>query len=189
MEKLPVYILAGGSSSRFGSDKALADIDGAPLILRVAASLEPVATRLTVVADVADKYQDLGLVTISDLQAGLGPLGGIQTALHHDDSAGWILCAACDRIGIRREWLQRLFDARRAGRGVVAFRGQKWQPLPALYHASVTTATDESIACGNLTPWQLIQRVHPLALPLPREWAKAMDINDLETFRRWSGRG
>ena len=67
MDTLPVYILAGGKSSRLGRDKAMVEIGGEPLLVRVIRSLEPVAASVTVVADRLGKYRNLGIETIADL--------------------------------------------------------------------------------------------------------------------------
>ncbi len=81
MERVPVCILSGGRSSRFGSDKARALLRFVPLIVHVVRTAESVASRVTVVADTADKYAGLGLKTIVDLTPGLGPIGGLNTVL------------------------------------------------------------------------------------------------------------
>ncbi len=77
------YVLAGGKSRRFGSDKARAMLAGQPLLLHVARQLEPVCSCVWVVAQRAGQYDDLGLPTLGDLALGLGPLAGLQTALSH----------------------------------------------------------------------------------------------------------
>jgi molybdopterin-guanine dinucleotide biosynthesis protein A len=82
------YILAGGKSRRFGSDKALAMVEGRPLIARLADRVRPHVARVTVVAERVDKYAHLGLRTIGDVVAGLGPLGGLRTALEDMEGAG-----------------------------------------------------------------------------------------------------
>lgn len=184
MDTLPVYILAGGKSSRFGCDKALVDIGGESLLVRVIRSLEPVAASVTVVADRRGKYRDLGIETIADLQPDLGPLGGLQAALSHHGRDGWLLCASCDRIGIRPEWLQALFLGRRAGAQAVAFRGEIWQPLPALYHASILDEVNAAVRAKKLTPWVFLEQVQTVALELPDDWEISQDINDLETLAR-----
>src|SRR5262245_52966476 len=104
MIKIPVYILAGGKSSRFGSDKARAIFRGEALISRIAREVEAVASQVTVVAERAGKYDDLGLRTIADLQSGLGPIGGLLTALGEcgDD---WVFIASCDMVAINIEWI------------------------------------------------------------------------------------
>src|ERR1044072_1639209 len=106
MLPLPLYILAGGRSSRFGSDKARGLLPGATLIRRGAAALGAAAraTRRVAVAAAAATYEDLGLITIADLTPGLGPLGGLHTALSNaaahapHDPSGWIILASCDWV-------------------------------------------------------------------------------------------
>ena len=98
---MPVYILAGGRSSRFGSDKARALLDGEPLVARLARQIEPVARRVTVVAEAADTYADLGLRTIADRRPGLGPLAGLEAALLDatnppKSTADWLILLSCD---------------------------------------------------------------------------------------------
>src|SRR5882762_7741691 len=44
------YVLAGGGSTRFGRDKALVEIDGVPLLLRMRALLGEVSQAVTVIA-------------------------------------------------------------------------------------------------------------------------------------------
>ena len=66
MEKVPVYILAGGKSSRFGQDKARVQLHGQPLLLHTARMVQAFASSITVVANAVDKYADLGLRTIAD---------------------------------------------------------------------------------------------------------------------------
>jgi molybdopterin-guanine dinucleotide biosynthesis protein A len=83
-------ILAGGQSSRFGSDKAAALWDGRPLLSHV--------------RDVCARWADAVVVVgreggIADRPApGLGPLGGIAGALHHAAMQGFdsVLTLPCD---------------------------------------------------------------------------------------------
>lgn len=184
MERLPTYILAGGRSSRFGRDKARAQIGGEALLRLVAASLEPAASSVTVVADRAGKYRDLGFETIADLRPGLGPLGGLWAALSHHGPSGWLLCVSCDRVGVRVEWLQALLSARRAGARAVLFRGRIWQPLPGLYHSCFAPEVDAAIRAGRLTPWKLLEQTDSVALSMPSDWDDSVDINDLEELSR-----
>ena len=93
---LPVrgYILVGGKSSRFGSDKALLDVDGEPLALRIAARMRPAVVSVTLVGS-PSTYGHLGLRVIPDAVADFGPLGGLLAALE-DSGEEWNLIAACD---------------------------------------------------------------------------------------------
>lgn len=102
------YVLAGGGSTRFGRDKALAEAGGKPMLVRMCELLRSVASEVTVIAD-PEKYSSLGFNCVADRWPGGGPLGGIITALEHagarKKSPGWNLLVSCDMPFLTREWL------------------------------------------------------------------------------------
>jgi molybdopterin-guanine dinucleotide biosynthesis protein A len=185
---VPAYILAGGHSRRFGSDKARVLVGGEPLLARVARDLAGVATRLVVVADAPGGYDDLGLRTIGDARPGQGPMGGLERALGDLAPAEeWLLLAPCDLLGIDPSWLEALLAARGPGHGVVAFREARWEPMPALYHAGLGDLVRARLAAGERSLWRLIEAADPVALPHPPGWERAVQVNtpaDLERYTR-----
>lgn len=87
-------ILAGGRSSRFGSDKALARLHGQPLIAHVAAALAAETPHLRITG-----RSWPGCERLDDLpHPGLGPLGGLAAALAHARARCFdaVLAAPCD---------------------------------------------------------------------------------------------
>ncbi len=74
------YVLAGGASSRFGSDKALVELQGKSMLARTAGLLANVCGTVAIVAQ-KNKLKDSSTETIADRWPGEGPLGGILTAL------------------------------------------------------------------------------------------------------------
>jgi molybdopterin-guanine dinucleotide biosynthesis protein A len=74
-------ILAGGASSRFGSNKALASYRSLPLIQHVAQTLEKLFPRRLVVTNTPTSYEFLGWPMVGDIYPSCGPLGGIHAAL------------------------------------------------------------------------------------------------------------
>ena len=54
------YVLAGGGSTRFGHDKALVEIDGVPMLLRMRALLSDITKKVQVIAT-PEKYSALGI--------------------------------------------------------------------------------------------------------------------------------
>jgi molybdopterin-guanine dinucleotide biosynthesis protein A len=109
------YVLAGGASSRFGSDKALVRFGAIPLLLEIAQLAQTCTSQVTVVAN-AQKYDHLGaqLEILEDRWPSEGPLGGIITALQHtaatDRSVEWNLILSCDMPFLTAEWLAFLAD-------------------------------------------------------------------------------
>lgn len=101
-------ILAGGQSRRFGSDKALADLGGKPMIVRVAEALAPFVEAIVVCGHPA---MPAGMVGVADLpQTGLGPLGGLAGALHHAAAQGFeaVLAVGCDTPVLDAQLMSRL---------------------------------------------------------------------------------
>jgi len=71
-------VLAGGLSTRFGSDKALAELDGYTLLARAVDTLSGWCEHVVVVG-----RETAPAPTLPDWpRGGMGPLGGIAAALH-----------------------------------------------------------------------------------------------------------
>ncbi len=185
VDQVPVYILAGGRSSRFGSDKALAEIDGECLIKRVCRLLSPFASSTTVVADKPDKYTDFGLRTIQDLNPGLGPLAGLQAALHDmPKSEHWLLLCSCDAYVIRHNWIERLLAHRTKQCQAVAYRTDRWQPVPAVYSRSCLPSVESQIKRNDLSMQRLLDRQDVYELQPHDDWPDNWQINTVKDLER-----
>ena len=99
-------ILAGGQSRRFGSDKALAIVQGKTLFDHVADALRPSCAQL-----VAAGREWPAMQGVADRPvAGLGPLGGLAGALYYAENNGFdcVLSCACDIVGLPLDLVQQL---------------------------------------------------------------------------------
>lgn len=102
-------VLAGGKSSRFGSDKALAELDGHTLLARAVEGLSGwceyvvVAGRETAPAPCIPDWP----------QPGMGPLGGIAAGLHHAQDEGYdsVLTCGVDSVDLPENLLELLSPA------------------------------------------------------------------------------
>lgn len=113
MRNRAAYILVGGKSSRFGSDKALIEIEGRPLVLHLAGIARQAAGPVTLVGP-PTRYEHLGLPVIPDTREGVGPLAGILAALEHS-SQPWNLVLACDMPHLTPAFLDLLFTRAEQG--------------------------------------------------------------------------
>lgn len=94
-------VLAGGASTRFGSDKALAVLDGVTLLNRAVAALRPYCDAVVVVGRRDMGGDTGGMVPVADWpRPGMGPLGGIAGALAHARAQGFdqLLTASVDCV-------------------------------------------------------------------------------------------
>ena len=84
-------VLAGGMSTRFGSDKALAELGGRSLLERAVASLAAMCDAVVI----AGRQSDLAPSIPDWPRAGMGPLGGIAAALRHAQAGGYDSVLTC----------------------------------------------------------------------------------------------
>lgn len=144
------WVLTGGRSSRMGQDKALIEVAGRPLALRVADSIAAACGRVTLVGDPA-RYAALGLPVIPDLHPDLGPMSGIEAALVATE-ADWNLIVACDMPALDAGSLQELFRAAEASESDIAVPAHSaglTEPLCAVYHRRVAGSVREALEAGN----------------------------------------
>ncbi|WAT17426.1 molybdenum cofactor guanylyltransferase [Aurantiacibacter sp. MUD11] len=91
-------VLAGGKSSRFGSDKALAELGGHTLISRAVDALSGFCDHVVVVG-----RETAPAPTLPDWpRADMGPLGGIAAALRHaeDEDFDSVLTCGVDSVDL-----------------------------------------------------------------------------------------
>jgi molybdopterin-guanine dinucleotide biosynthesis protein A len=91
-------VLAGGRSTRFGSDKALAEYRGRTLIAHAVDALSGWCEHVVVVG-----RETAPAPTLPDWpRAGMGPLGGLAAALHfaRDEDYELLLTCGVDSLGL-----------------------------------------------------------------------------------------
>lgn len=90
-------VLAGGQSRRFGSDKALAELDGRTLLERAVAQLEGWCGAVVVIGRNEAEVQSVsGVRCLPDWpEPGLGPLGGMAGALRFARDQGFAAVLTC----------------------------------------------------------------------------------------------
>ena len=99
-------MLAGGGSTRFGRDKALARIGDEALLARLCAVMRGVTSSAMIIGS-REKYAAFGADCVADRWPGEGPLGGIITALlaTSETDGEWNIVIGCDMPFLTREWL------------------------------------------------------------------------------------
>ncbi len=146
---LVLYVLAGGASRRFGSDKARAVLDGSTLLEAVVRAFAPLTSAAFAVAAHVDAYQDLGVTTLADLHPGQGPLAGVHTALEHASAthaSPWVLLASCDLIRPRPAWVRLLQQGLTTRhRAAVLHNDRFLEPFPGLYHTDLLSSVEHSL--------------------------------------------
>ena len=163
-------VLAGGQSSRMGTDKGLLILDGQTLRDRARGLLAEFCGEVFVSIR-AD--QECAHPSLED--RGGGPGAALRAAYAHDPQAAWLV-VACDLPGVTRGALAQLIAAEG---DVVCFREADGtpQPLLALWRPRALTEVSES---GG--PRAALERVHATIIdPSDPRWLR--NVNTAEEWR------
>jgi molybdopterin-guanine dinucleotide biosynthesis protein A len=167
------FILAGGASSRMGTDKAALTLDGETFVERTRRALGVVAKGVSLVSS-RDDQSTFDLPVVRDLRAGAGALGGLHAALSAC-RAPWALVVSCDLPFVTSRLFARLaalaseeFDAV----APVQPDGRP-QPLCALYAKTVCLAAAVHLLdAGELRPRVLLREART-------RWVAPTELSDL----------
>jgi molybdopterin-guanine dinucleotide biosynthesis protein A len=150
-----ITIMAGGRSRRMGRDKAELELDGQTLLDRMIDQALQVSETVAVVGRRGERDD---VVWMEDDEPGLGPLGGLKTALVHLQQP--VLLVACDMPRVDADALCWLLDSvqQQAGaHGLVTTRDGQAEPLFSVYRPAVLPLVEEHIAAGRLSVRRLIE--------------------------------
>jgi len=152
-------VLAGGRSSRMGRDKAMMELDGRTLLDRALDILQPHVNDLLVVGD-PEKYGHVGPFVFPDDVPGIGPLGGISTALHyalHDR----VIVLAVDMPHVNGTLFERIKLGLTTERDAfVPVCDGKMEPLVAGYHRRCRATFEACIAQGKWKVTDALEKVN-----------------------------
>jgi len=134
MNIMNAYILAGGKSSRMGTDKGLMLLNHKLMVEHVIDALKPVVNEIFIVSN-NPEYETLGFTVICDLIKDIGPAGGIFTALSHTNSEK-IFIVSCDMPFINSDTIKFIFNNSSQHEITIPVNNQTIEPLLGVYSKS-----------------------------------------------------
>lgn len=186
-------VLAGGRSSRMGTDKAaLIHPDGRTLARRcydllAGAGCARVVLSLRHDQEMPAGFSDLPQVAIARDPEGAsqGPLAGIMAAMRLHPCDDWLVLA-CDLPRLDPATISHLVASQHPGERFLAYRSEfdgLPEPLCAIYAAHAVDALEESQAAGLRCPRKVLIRhqCRLLDLPTPRALDNANTPEDWAT--------
>jgi molybdenum cofactor guanylyltransferase len=147
-DDVTAFILAGGKSTRMGTDKAFVALDGRTLLARALDVARSVSDEVRIVGD-RTKFAAFAPV-VEDIFAGCGPLAGIHAAVR-SSSTDLNLILAVDIPLISFAMLQFLIThARNSSATVTVPRTNGgWQPLCAIYRCEFADDAEKALREGR----------------------------------------
>jgi molybdopterin-guanine dinucleotide biosynthesis protein A len=146
---LTAFILAGGKSTRMGTDKAFVDYAGRTLLARALDLSRSVAFDVRIVGS-KEKFAAFAPV-VEDVIRDCGPLGGIHAALRASSTELNVMLAV-DVPFVSWAFLQYLVtQARGAPEAAVVVPRMDggWQPLCAVYRREFASVAERALLAGR----------------------------------------
>jgi molybdopterin-guanine dinucleotide biosynthesis protein A len=162
LTEVTAIILAGGKSTRMGTDKGLVELNGKPMVQWVVEAAQQVANHTMIVSNTS-AYQLLDLPVYADIFPDTGPLGGIYTGLSHSTTDA-NLVIACDMPFVSVKVLQWLLAQSSGYDIVVPSINGMLEPLCGFYHRQTQEKMKELIAKKTLKMQEIIRHF------LYKEW-------------------
>jgi len=149
------FLLAGGLSSRMGTEKASLELAGRSFAQTIASAVRPSVSSIAIVGTNAP---DIGVPTIPDDRPGCGPLAGIETALRIANT-GAVLIVACDLPLVTTAFVRLLLERWAEGPDRIVVpedSAGRLAPLCAVYPVSILQRVTALLDAGERKPRLLV---------------------------------
>ncbi|MDX2362292.1 MAG: molybdenum cofactor guanylyltransferase [Crocinitomicaceae bacterium] len=172
-------ILAGGKSSRMGSDKGLLPFSGIPMIQHLIQELEQLNLPILIISNNAD-YKRFGYPVIEDIIKEKGPVGGIYTALTATSTEMNVILS-CDAPFVKKELIKNLIDASENHDVTVSSYNNKLHPLIGVYKKSSLNTFEESLKNDQLRLREVIDLLNTNIVDFSAESIDDRMFNNINT--------
>ncbi len=161
VERVFGVVLAGGASRRFGHSKALAEVGGVSLAGRSVNALRNAGLTVGVVTSDEDIGRALGIPIRPDIETGLGPIGGLWTALEWVEERGEtaVFLLGCDMPLVTADLIRLVMNHESAALAVAPESTDGLQPLCALYRSACLSEIERRIRSDDRSLHGLLKAV------------------------------
>ncbi|AMW05337.1 molybdenum cofactor guanylyltransferase [Gemmatimonas phototrophica] len=180
---ITALILCGGEARRLGGvQKALLDLHGQPLVSWLLVALASHVGGIVISAnDDLQHYAALGYPVVTDVRPGLGPLGGLQSALTQV-STPWVFVCPGDMPYMDGRVLDRLREQVGTSGAAYPFDGSREQYLCALVRADGLEKLTDYLATGRRSAYGFLEAIGAVQVNMPELRECFVNVNDPETL-------
>ena len=133
-----LVILAGGKSSRFGSNKALAPWGEKTFLEVIVEKLKNITRDLAISVKNSSDYQMLSVEKVEDIIPDIGPIGALHACMNrYKKGYQRIMMIACDMPLINTGIIEYMLNLETLAPIVIPSIDSKHEPLHAIYHCSL----------------------------------------------------
>jgi len=157
--KIPIsaFILIGGKSERFGSEKWRANINGKSVLDRIWDACMHFEERVVIGKEKPKNFKKPFICDQLEIQA---PINGLYTAIQNSGH-DWIQLVSCDLPLIEANVFQMLWNSNtQESDTVIPFSNNRYQVTCALYHKRILNYLESAIDKKDLSLLSLIKKLN-----------------------------
>ncbi|MEJ5351367.1 MAG: molybdenum cofactor guanylyltransferase [Melioribacteraceae bacterium] len=143
-------ILAGGKSSRMGTNKSFLKIGSQTIIERIADLMKSIFLEVIIITNSPDEYKFLNIPLYEDIYKWKGPLAGIHSALTHTKTEK-IFVLSCDVPLMTKEMIQYIVDYKSDKPVIFCEAAGYHQPLVGIYSKKIISEIEYFISNNDLS--------------------------------------
>lgn len=166
-KKIQAFILAGGKSSRMGTDKGFAVLEGKTFISRISAVVSQQFPDLIIITN-NNNYDNLGFRVMGDIIPEQGPIGGIYTGLINSDSE-INLFVSCDIPLITPELISFLVSKYKNQNALVVKHQNGIEPLCGIYSKNISSTLLQLIEEKKLSMHNALNKISADTIDITNE--------------------
>ncbi|WP_340014754.1 molybdenum cofactor guanylyltransferase [Paenibacillus sp. FSL K6-1318] len=155
-------ILAGGLSSRMGTNKAMLELNGSVILQHVTKAMRPAVSRIIVAAGPnVTTYGEMGYDCVQDHYPGKGPLAGLHAALEASGTE-WNLVCACDMPLLQTSFfdgIKKLAESHDSYSAIVPRVDGRVHPLAGVYHRQVLPDLEQRLMQDHLRVMRWLEEI------------------------------
>jgi molybdopterin-guanine dinucleotide biosynthesis protein A len=177
-------VLAGGKSSRMGTNKALLPYQNRPLIETILQIMESIFSR--VIVSVNQTYENVTQPQIPDRYPETGPIGGITSVLESGEKR--IFCVGCDMPFLNPKLIEFICTQSDCDAVIPVWRG-KIEVLHAYYSSSLLPHLQQSLKENRFRITDSFGEAHvryiqePEIKPFDPQGSSFRNVNTPEEYR------
>jgi molybdopterin-guanine dinucleotide biosynthesis protein A len=156
--EITAIILAGGRSTRMGTDKALLLINNKTLLENAIDICKSVCNNIIISSNFAE-HENFGHKVIPDEIKNCGPIAGIYSCLKKSES-DWNLVFSVDTAFVQKELIEFLIKNTYHFDAVVPKHNKGQEPLVALYNKSVIPYIKNQLDSGDFKMQNLLKEIN-----------------------------
>ena len=180
MEKITGIILAGGKSTRMGSNKAFLKLGGKTLLNRSIEIIEDICDQVIISSNIPieSKYQ-----VVKDEINEIGPLGGMISSLRFSNNSQNVVIS-CDLPFITSEVINTMIKEHKTLITVPTIDNKNIEPLCAVYNKEILLHLEKEANNGSYKLHSIIKGLPHKIIDFSDKYDLFLNINNQDDYKK-----